>query len=79
VSAIVMADIERVVDLMLLAKKARADLLKGLGSIDKTVKIENAATRALQRLNLPAPGSAAPVMSLLDHAARRANESEEAE
>lgn len=59
VSAITMADVESTVDLMLLARKARADLLKGVGSIDKTVKVENAAGRALKRLNLPAPGAAA--------------------
>lgn len=60
VGPIQLADIERVVDLDMLAKTARADLAAGKTTIDDLVKLENATNRALQRLNLPVPKAAAP-------------------
>lgn len=74
VDPIVAEDIARCADMVLLARTARADLAVGKSTINDVVKLENAADRAQRRLNLPAPGTAAPVMSLLDHhAAQRAS------
>jgi hypothetical protein len=53
---IVMTDIERCADLIMLAKTARAGLVAGKTTIDDVVKLENAADRAQRRLNLPVPG-----------------------
>jgi hypothetical protein len=71
---IVMTDIERCADLIMLAKTARAGLAAGKTTIDDVVKLENAADRAVRRLGLPAPGAAAAVPNIHDHAARRAAE-----
>lgn len=73
VTPIQMQDIERAVDLDLLARKARADLSAGgRTSIHAVVKLENVANRAVLRLNLPAPGSSAePVQTLADYLASK--------
>jgi hypothetical protein len=74
VSPIVMQDITRAVDLVMLAMTARAELAAGKTTINDVVKLEGAADRAVRRLNLPTRGSAAAVMDLHDHVARRAAE-----
>lgn len=77
VTPIQMQDIERAVDLVLLARTARAELSAGKTTINAVVKLENAADRAVRRLNLPASGAAAPVQTLQDYLARRAERAEE--
>jgi len=74
VTPLVMADIERAVDLLMLARAARIALLKGEGNINATVKIENAADRAMRRLNLPAAGAGGnePVADLQAYLATKA-------
>jgi hypothetical protein len=83
ISPIQLQDVERCVDMVMLARTARADLAAGRATINNVVKLENAADRAVRRLNLPAPDARAPVSSLYDHAARRtaerANPPEEAD
>jgi hypothetical protein len=75
VSAIQMNDIERVADLTLLALNARRAALRGdPAAISNLSRLESTCDRAVRRLGLPAPGSAAPVMDLHDHAAKRALE-----
>ena len=59
VTAIQLQDVERAVDLVLLAKTARAELAAGKTTINDVVKLEGASDRAVRRLNLPPPGSAA--------------------
>jgi hypothetical protein len=78
VTPIQMQDVERVVDLVLLARTARAELSAGKTSVNDVVKLENAADRAVRRLNLPATGTAAPVQTLQDYLAQRAERAEAA-
>jgi hypothetical protein len=73
VSPIQLQDIERVVDLILAARTARADLLAGKVTITNVVKLENAVGRALLRLSLPEPNAAAPTPSLADYLASRSS------
>jgi hypothetical protein len=70
VSLIQRQDVERVVDMLMLAKTARADLAAGKATINDVVKLENAADRAIRRLGLPPPGRAAPAMGLHDIVAK---------
>ncbi|SIO50107.1 hypothetical protein SAMN05443247_06634 [Bradyrhizobium erythrophlei] len=74
VGPIVMQDIERAVDLVLLAREMRTSVRQGSAKVSDLTRLEGAADRAVRRLNLPAPGSAAPVLDLHDHVARRAAE-----
>jgi hypothetical protein len=75
VTATQMTDVERAVDMTMLALDMRTRALRGdKVAITDLVRLEGAADRAVRRLNLPAPGSAAPVMDLHDHAAKRALE-----
>jgi hypothetical protein len=75
VTAIVMQNVTRAVDLIMLANTARADLAAGKTTINDVVKLEGAADRAVRRLNLPAPGpskvskygKAEPVPTLQDY------------
>jgi hypothetical protein len=60
VSPIQSVAVETIVDLLLAARTARADLLAGKATIDDVVKLENAVGRAILRLGLPAPKDAAP-------------------
>ena len=69
---IVMQDIERAADLVMLAREMRASVRQGTAKISDLTRLEGAADRAVRRLNLPAPNAAAPVMDLHDHAAKRA-------
>src|SRR5450755_2547441 len=55
-TAMRLQDIDRAVDLVLLTRSARADLAAGKTTVTNVVKLENAADRAVRRLNLPAPG-----------------------
>jgi hypothetical protein len=73
VSPIVMQNITRAVDLMMLASTARADLAAGKTTINDVVKLEGAADRAVRRLNLRPPNAAAP-MDLHDIVAKRSAE-----
>jgi hypothetical protein len=63
--------------LVLLAKTARAELAAGKTTVNDVVKLENAADRAVRKLNLPAPNAAAPVQTLADYLAAADNEAEE--
>jgi hypothetical protein len=74
VGPIVMQDIERAVDLVMLSREMRASVRQGAAKVSDLTRLEGAADRAVRRLNLPAPNTAAPVMDLLDHAAKRALE-----
>ena len=60
VTVIQLQDVERCVDLVLLAKTARAELAAGKTTINDVVKLEGAADRAVRRLCLPTSGRAAP-------------------
>jgi hypothetical protein len=80
VNPIQLQDVARCVDLVMLAQTARAELAAGRTTINDLVKLEGAADRAVRRLNLPAPGSAAPVQSITEYwAGRHAAAPEEAE
>jgi hypothetical protein len=67
---IVMTDIERAVDLVMLAREMRASVRQGAAKISDLTRLEGAADRAVRRLNLPPPG-AAPVQTLQDYLANR--------
>jgi hypothetical protein len=60
VGPLVLADIERVVDLIELTRMARADLLAGRAKLADVVKLEGTLGRALKRLGLPDPNAAVP-------------------
>jgi hypothetical protein len=66
VTAIVLQNVEAAVDMAMLAKTARAALAAGRTSINDVVKLENAADRAVRRLNLPTPGAAPTGPTLQD-------------
>jgi hypothetical protein len=70
VGPIVMQDIERAVDLVLLAREMRASVRQGSAKVSDLTRLEGAADRAVRRLNLPAPNAAAPGD---DRPARRAD------
>jgi hypothetical protein len=74
VSAIQMEDIQRAVDLVMLAREMRGQVRQGLAKVSHLTTLEGAADRAVRRLNLPAPDTAVPMMDLHDHAAKRAAE-----
>jgi hypothetical protein len=69
INPIQMTDIERCVDLILLARDMRAAVRHGTAKVADLTRLEGAADRAVRRLNLPAPGSGARVMTLDDHIA----------
>jgi hypothetical protein len=58
VGPIVMQDVERAVDLVLLAREMRAAVRQGTAKISDLTRLEGAADRAVRRLNLK-PGAAA--------------------
>jgi hypothetical protein len=60
VTAIQMTDIERAVDLTLMAAELRTAVRQGSAKVSDLTRLEGAADRATRRLNLPPPGSAAP-------------------
>ncbi len=68
VNAIQLQDIERAVDLVLLARDMRASVRQGgAAKVSDLTRLEGAADRAVRRLCLPVPGRAAPVQTLLDY------------
>jgi len=69
VTAIQLQDVERAVDLVLLAREMRASVRQGNAKVSDLTRLEGAADRAVRRLNLPAPGKPAAVPSIHDHIA----------
>jgi hypothetical protein len=68
-------EIERAASLTILAQEMRSRALRGEAiEVSDLTRLEGTADRAVRRLNLPASGAVAPVMSLHDHVARRAAE-----
>jgi hypothetical protein len=63
ISPIQMADIERAADLVMLARDMRAAVRAGTARVSHLTTLESTADRAVRRLNLPPPGSAAPTIS----------------
>ena len=70
VSPIQSQDVERCVDLILLARTARADLAAGRTTINDAVKLENAADRATRRLNLKPGATAKRILPLRERLRR---------
>lgn len=64
VNAMQLEDVERAVDLVMLARGMRAKALRGEAKVRELSQLEVAADKAVRRLNLPAP-NAAPVRTLL--------------
>jgi hypothetical protein len=61
VGALVRVEIERCVDMTLLAEGMRAKALRGEAvDIGDLTRLEGAVSRIIRSLNLPAPGAAAP-------------------
>ncbi len=65
---IIMLDIERAADLVLMAAEMRVAVRLGTAKVSDLGRLEGHADRAVRRLNLPPPG-AAPVPSLHDYLA----------
>ena len=61
VGPIVMQDVERAVDLVLLAREMRAAVRQGTAKISDLTRLEGAADRAVRRLNLRPPKAAAAI------------------
>jgi len=75
VTALVMVEIERCVDMTLLAEGMRAKALRGEEiEIGELVRLEGALSRVLRSLNIPPPNAAAAVPNIHDLAAMRAAE-----
>jgi hypothetical protein len=64
VSPIRLQDVLRCVDLILLATTARAALAAGRTTVEDCIKLENAADRAVRRLNLKPDATAKRVVPL---------------
>ena len=69
VGPIVMQDVERAADLVLLARDMRAAVRQGTAKVSDLTRLEGAADRAVRRLNLPPPKAAAAVQTLQDYLA----------
>ena len=70
-----MVEIERAASLTLLAQNMRAAALRGEAiEISDLTRLEGTLDRAIRRLGIKPGATAAPVMDLLDHAAKRAHE-----
>jgi hypothetical protein len=77
VGALVRVEIERCVDMTLLAEGMRARALRGEAiDIGDLTRLEGAVSRVIRSLNLPPPGSAAPVQTLADYLGASASEAE---
>jgi hypothetical protein len=75
VSPVQMVEIERAASLLILAADLRTRALRGEDvAITDLSRLEGTADRAIRRLGIKPGAAAAPVMSLLDHAAKRAAE-----
>jgi hypothetical protein len=74
--AVAQANVLAAAELKAAAETARADLLAGKTTIGDVVLLENAADRAVRRLDLKPPGSAAPTLShyLAAHEAEHGHE-----
>jgi hypothetical protein len=75
--AVAQANVLAAAELKVAAETARADLATGKTTIGDVVLLENAADRAVRRLNLPLPNAAAePTMSqyLAEHEAEHEHE-----
>jgi hypothetical protein len=72
ITAIMLEDIHRAADLVLLAREMRAAVRQGSAKVSDLTRLEGAADRAVRRLNLPPPNAAAPVMGIQDIVARHA-------
>jgi hypothetical protein len=63
-------DIRKAAELVALSEAARARAMQegtaDAGDISAMVRLESTASRAVRALNIPAPGSAAPVQTLQD-------------
>jgi hypothetical protein len=60
-------------ELVVAAESARAALLSGTGDVDQVVRLENLSGRAVRKLGIKAPATAAPVMpTIKDYVAARA-------
>jgi hypothetical protein len=79
VSEIQRRNVERAVDLELLASAARAAALRGEEAIGNVTRLEIQASKAVRMLNLPVPSAAAAtVPTVQDYWAGKAAEPEEA-
>jgi hypothetical protein len=72
VTALQMQDVERYVDLELIAGETREACRLGKARIEDVARIEIATDKARRRLNLPAPGRAAAPTGLHDIVRRHA-------
>jgi hypothetical protein len=66
VNPIQMTDIERAVDLTLIASEMRAAVRLGTAKVSQLTTLEGHADRARRRLNIPPPNAAAAPTHLLD-------------
>jgi hypothetical protein len=72
---IVMEDVERAADLVILAAEMRLAVREGRAKVSDLTRLEGASDRATRRLNLPPGGAAAaPVPSLADYLAGRSSD-----
>jgi hypothetical protein len=79
ISPVQKVEVERCASLLILAENMRAKAFRGENvSISDLSRLEGTCLRALQRLNLPQPGSAAPEQTLRDYLKNKAA-AEEAE
>jgi hypothetical protein len=79
VTALQMVEIERAASLTLLAQDMRAKALRGEAiDIGDMIRLEGAVSRVIRSLNLPAPGSAAPVPTLAEYLAQCTTDEPEA-
>jgi hypothetical protein len=73
-------DVRRAAELVALAEAARARAMReGTGDaseLSAMIRLESTAARAVRALNLPATGTAAPVQTLQDYLAQRAERAE---
>lgn len=77
VNPILMIDIERAAELVLLAREMRQSVRQGAAKVADLTRLEGAADRAVRRLNLPPPNAAAPVPTLQDYVASKQAAAEE--
>jgi hypothetical protein len=80
ISPVQKVEVERCASLLILAEDMRAKAFRGENvSTSDLSRLEGTCLRALQRLNLPTPGRAAPVQTLEDYLASKQAAAEEAE
>lgn len=74
VTAIQMEDVERAVDLVLLARDMRAAVRQGSAKVSDLTRLEGASDRAIRRLGIKPGAAAAPVPTLADYLAGRSSD-----